>query len=70
MATDGLKTVSAATGDEAAAGAQQRRDPLAIQPDQGQQQQRQPSLKRPGTGGTDRGQARLGLQAKLLRPNR
>ncbi len=38
MAPDGLQAIAAAAGDEAAAGPEQRREPAAIEANQGQQQ--------------------------------
>ena len=49
MAFDRLQAIGAAAGDEAAAGAQQGGDPLAIEADQAQQQQGQ------GPGGSQWG---------------
>jgi hypothetical protein len=70
MAADRLQSVGAAAGDEAAAGTQQRGDPLAVQTDQGQQQGGSPPGQPPPIRGLQGGEAWLGLQLKAGRPNR
>ena len=46
MAADGLDSIGTAAGNEAAARPQQRRDPLSVQADQGQQAQGEDALRR------------------------
>ena len=75
MAADRLKAIGAAAGDEPAAWAQQGRDPLAVEADQGQQYPGQGTggLAAGGLGTGSRGlsgQHRAWLQIELPGANR
>ena len=62
MAADRLEAVGAAAGNKAAAGAQQGREPAAVEANQAKQQSRHQPGQPPGASSFERRQRRLGLQ--------